>query len=290
MSKKWFKLTAILTLMLFVVVFAAGCSSGQQPQQAAAPKTKQVKIAISTWSGFGPLFIARDKGFFKKYGIDMDIQMIQGLAERKQALAGRKVDGLAITFDIVSQTVAAGLPVKVIWALADSAGGDGILVKSGINSVQDLRGKEVAFDYGTVSHVFLTMVLDKAGMTEKDIKIVQMTGGDAGAAFVSGKIDAAVTWEPWLSKATKESKGKVLATSKDFPGLIVDTIAFHADFAKENPDVLQGVVNAMKDAMDWYAANPDEGNKIMAQGLKISEQEMKENLQGELSLSITRIM
>lgn len=279
MSKKWFKLTAILTLMLFVAVFAAGCSSGQQPQQTAAPKTKQVKIAISTWSGFGPLFIARDKGFFKKYGIDMDIQMIQGLAERKQALAGRKVDGLAITFDIVSQTVAAGLPVKVIWALADSAGGDGILVKPGINSVQDLKGKEVAFDYGTAAHVFLTMVLDKAGMTEKDIKIVQMTGGDAGAAFVSGKIDAAVTWEPWLSKATKESKGKVLATSKDFPGLIVDTIAFHADFAKENPDVLQGVVNAMKDAMDWYAANPDEGNKIMAQGLKISEQEMKENLQ-----------
>lgn len=272
------RLIAAVTVMLFAVVLVAGCGSSQ-PQQANAPKTKKVKIAISTWSGFGPLFIARDKGFFKKHGVDMDIEYIQGLAERKQALAGKKIDSLAITFDIVSQTASAGLPLKVVWALADSAGGDGILVKDGINSIQDLKGKNVAFDYGTAAHVFLTSVLDKAGMTEKDIKMVQMTGGDAGAAFVSGKIDAAVTWEPWLSKATKETKGKALVTSKDFPGLIVDTIAFHEDFAKANPEVVQGVVAAMKEAMEWYATNQDEGNKIMAQGLKISEQEMKENLQ-----------
>lgn len=270
------KILALLTACLLAVTMLVGCGG---PQQAAGTtKLKPVKIAISTWSGFGPLFIARDKGFFQKYGLDVDIQLIQGLAERKQALAGKKVDGLPATFDIVTQTVAAGVPMKIIWALADSAGGDGILVKNDINSVADLKGRTVAFDYGTASHVFLTTVLDRAGMTEKDIKMVQMTSGDAGAAFVGGKVDAAVTWEPWLSKATKESNGKVLVTSKEVPGLIVDTIAFREDYAQANPDVLQAMVKAMKDAMDWYAANPDEGVKIMAKGFNIPEEEMRENL------------
>lgn len=277
-KKTVLKLLAVCAACVFAVTALAGCG-GQQSATATTQQLKPVKIAISTWSGFGPLFIARDKGFFKKYGLDVDIQLIQGLAERKQALAGKKVDGLPATFDIVTQTVAAGVPMKIIWALADSAGGDGILVKNDINSVADLKGRTVAFDYGTASHVFLTTILDRAGMTEKDLKVVQMTSGDAGAAFVGGKVDAAVTWEPWLSKATKQGNGKVLVNSKETPGLIVDTIAFREDYAQANPDVLQAMVRAMKDAMDWYAAHPDEGAKIMAQGFNMSDTEMRENLQ-----------
>ncbi len=267
MKFKYSRILAILLVLIFTVGLLAGCG-GSQKEPAATKPLKKVKVAFSTWTGFGPLFIARDKGFFKKNGLDVEISVIEGLAERKQALAGKKVDSLAITFDTATTVVDAGVPVKIVWALADSFGADGLVVKPEINSVTELKGKTVAFDEATASHILLTAIFEKYGMSEKDVKVIQMTSGDAGAAFVAGKIDAALTWEPWLSKA---KSGKVLVTSKEFPGMIVDTIALHADFVKANPEVPQAMVNAMAEAMDWYyanAKNTEEGNKIMAKGFK----------------------
>jgi len=272
------RLLTIFVLVAFAIGMLAGCSS-EKKSSTAQKDLQKVRLAISTWSGFGPLFIAREKGFFAEQGLDVDIKIIEGLAERKQALASKNLDGLAITFDIAATVVDNGLPVKIIWALADSYGADGLLVKPEINSVQDLKGKTVAFNYGTASHILLTAILEKNGMTEQDIKPLQMTAGDAGAAFVAGKIDAALTWEPWLSKA---QNAKVLASSKDFPGMIVDTIALRADYVQNNPAVPQKIVNAMAKAMKWYYANKEntaEGNKIMAKAFGVDVNEFTQGLE-----------
>ena len=278
MNSKKMRMVALMLLICFTGVLFAGCGSTTKPAVNNEQQLKKVKVAISTWTGFGPLFIARDKGFFKKHGIDLDINVIEGMAERKQALAGKQVDSLAITFDTATTVVDNGVPIKIIWALADSYGADGLIVKQDVNSVQDLKGKTVAFDAATASHILLTAILEKNNMTEKDFNVVQMTPGDAGAAFVAGKVDAALSWEPWLSKA---QNGKILVTSKDFPGMIVDTIALREDFVKENPDVPQKIVDAMKEAMTWYYASPEntaEGNKIMAQGFKESVEEFNKGI------------
>ena len=68
-------------------------------------------------------------------------------------------------------------------------------------------------------------VLKKAGLTDKDVEVVPMS---AGAAFMAGKVDAAVTWEPWLSKGAS-ANGKVLVSTKDLPGIIVDSISFRKE-------------------------------------------------------------
>lgn len=272
------RLGAILVLIVFAAGIFAGCGSSKQPAASKEQPLQKVRFAVSTWSGFGPLFMARDKGFFKEQGLDVEITIIEGMAERKQALASKSLDGLAITFDTATTIIDNGLPLKIMWALADSYGADGLIVKPEINSVQDLRGKTVAFDGATASHILLTAILEKNGMTEKDIKPLQMTPGDAGAAFVAGKIDAALTWQPWLSKATN---GKVLATSKEFPGMIVDTIALRADFVQNNPSVPQKLVNAMAATMKWYyanSANTAEGNKIMAKAFGETEPSFTQGL------------
>jgi NitT/TauT family transport system substrate-binding protein len=53
-------------------------------------------VTLPTWTGYGPLFLAKEKGFFKKNGIDVDLSIVEGLAERKQSLASGKIDGKTI--------------------------------------------------------------------------------------------------------------------------------------------------------------------------------------------------
>ncbi|QRG68445.1 ABC transporter substrate-binding protein [Brevibacillus choshinensis] len=268
-----------LLLSVMVALTAAGCGSsnqagGAKPAEgtnaaAPAPASKTpLKVTLPTWTGYGPLFLAKEKGLFEKHGLDVELSIIEGLAERKQALAGGQVDGMATALDVQVTLAAAGVPMQVVWLLDDSYGGDGIIAKNDIASVADLKGKKVAFEQGSTSHMLILTALKQAGLTDKDVEMVQMSAGDAGAAFVAGKVDAAVTWEPWLSKAS-QANGKVLLSTKELSGIIVDTVGFKKDVIEQRPDDIKAFVAAMSEAMDYWKQNADESNQIMAKGLKI---------------------
>lgn len=270
-----------LLLVLGMVLALAGCGGGagdkkdaaKQPaaDQGGDKKLDKVRITLTTWAGYGPLFLARDKGFFKEEGLeDVEISIIAGLAERKAALKGNKVDGMATTLDIETTLESEGVPMTIIWALDDSFGGDGILAKKEIKTLADLKGKTVALDVGTTSHIFLLTCLDKAGLTDKDVVLTPVSSaGDAGQAFVAGKVDAAVTWEPWLSRGVKEGNGHLLIDSKQTPGLIVDAVAFRRDFAESHPKEMQAIVNGLAKAMKYFKENEKDAVAIMAKGLEM---------------------
>ncbi|NLA57540.1 MAG: ABC transporter substrate-binding protein [Firmicutes bacterium] len=236
-------------------------------------------ISLPTWTGYAPLFLAQEKGFFAKHGLDVELSVTQDLGPRQQAFAAKRVDAMATAHDVQVQVAAAGIPLKIVWAFDDSYGGDGILAKPEIKTIEDLKGKQVAFLRGSTSHFLLLTALSSVGMTEKDIIAVNMTAGDAGAAFVAGRVDAAVTWEPWLTQGSK-SGGHVLVDTKDFPGVIGDSISFHGDYVAKNPEAVQAFVKAMKDAMEYWHAHPEESNQIMANGMGITLDEFVATLEG----------
>ncbi|MBS4214390.1 MULTISPECIES: ABC transporter substrate-binding protein [Neobacillus] len=268
--KKW--LVMLCSIMLVLALAACGkdeaASGGAKEKKSSEP----LKVTLPTWTGYGPLFLAKEKGFFKKNGVDVELSIVEGLGERKQALASGKIDGMATALDVQVTLAAADIPVQVVWLLDDSYGGDGILVKNDIKDVKDLKGKKVAFEVGSTSHMLALTALKQGGLTEKDVEVVQMSAGDAGAAFAAGKVDAAVTWEPWLSKGS-EANGKVLLSTKDLPGIIVDTISFKEDVIKNRPDDVKAFVKAMGEAMAYWKEHKDEADEIMAKGLKIDTKE-----------------
>lgn len=270
-----------LILALVLVLGLAGCGASNTPKEQ--PKEAQgqtpLKVTLPTWTGYGPLFLAQEKGLFKKHGVEIELSIVDGLAERKQALAGGKVDGMATAQDVQVTLAASGIPVQVVWLLDDSFGGDGVLVKNEIQSAADLKGKKVAFEVGSTSHLLMLTVLKKAGLTDKDVEVVPMSAGDAGAAFIAGKVDAAVTWEPWLSKGAS-ANGKVLVSTKDLPGIIVDSISFRQEIVEKRPDDVKAFVAAMAEAMDYWKNNKDESDQIMADGLKIDLKEFTSTVPG----------
>jgi len=226
-----------------------------------------IKLGMSTWLGYAPLYLAKEKGFFEKRGIQVEVVVIESPADRRAAFAADRIQGMATTVDTHVMTAAAENPIalKQVLAMDDSHGGDGMVAKKEIKTIKDLKGKTVAAQLGAgASYFWLNYVLSQNGMKLSDLKTVDMKAGDAGAAFVAGKVDAAVTWEPWLSKAKDTPFGHVLLSSDQTPGIIVDSLAFKPDFLKKRAEDVKKIVAAWNEAVQFAAENATEADAIMA--------------------------
>jgi NitT/TauT family transport system substrate-binding protein len=232
-----------------------------------APAQKALRIGYPVWVGYGPLFLADRKGFLKDLGVQVEFVLMEDTKTRYVALAARKIDGLMTTIDTVVQRVRGDLQMAAVMAFDDSKGGDGIVARKEIKTIKDLKGKRVAFGEGSVSHFLLGFLLKQNGMTFKDIIAVNMTAGDAGAAFVAGKVDAAVTWEPWLTKGKQAPHGHLLVDSSKTPGLIVDVLVFRKDVLKARADQVRNVVRGWHRGVNYWKQFPEESNKIMAEAV-----------------------
>jgi NitT/TauT family transport system substrate-binding protein len=178
-----------------------------------------------------------------------------------------RLDASATTIDTWTLFAAQGADLVQVLAVDESAGGDGIVAKREIASIADLAGKTIAVQSASTSQFLLANALAEAGLSLDDVNLLDMSSGDAGAAFVAGQVDAAVTWQPWLANARETDFGHLLLDTKETPGLIVDTVAFRPQFVAENPEAVAGFVRAYYRAVKEIEANPDEANAIMAESI-----------------------
>jgi len=234
---------------------------------AGVAAAEPLKIRYSVWVGYGPLFLAREKGFLKEEKVDVELINMEDPKEGFFAMSAGRLDGVVSTIDTMLLYLKTGKEFQYVLALDDSAGGDAIVARKEIKSVKDLKGKKVAFSEGSVSQFFLNVLLRESGLSQKDIDAVNMKPGDAGAAFVAEKVDAAVTWEPWVTKSKNTPFGQVLVDSSKTPGLITDVLIFRRDVIEKRGKEIQGVVNAWNKAVAYWEKNPAESNEIMAKGL-----------------------
>jgi len=239
-----------------------------------------ITVTMTTWIGYGLFHLAEDQGFFDDHGVDMTISVVEDESTNPAALESNQFQGDITTVDTNVRTIAAGVDLVQVMAIDDSNGADGIVGTADIQTVNDLAGKTVGVKVGATSYVFLLSVLKDAGMTIDDIDVVDMNPGEAGTAFVAGQVDAAVTWEPFLSKATKREGGHVVISSAEAPGLIVDSLAIRRDWVDANPDALVGLIQAYYDAYDLWATDPDTAMPVMAETQGVSVEEYEEIISG----------
>jgi NitT/TauT family transport system substrate-binding protein len=234
---------------------------------AGGAAAEPLRIRYSVWVGYGPLFLAQEKGYFRAENVDVQLVRMEDPRESYRAMAAGRLDGVVSTVDTAIPLLRTGSELQYVLALDDSAGGDGIVARKEIKSVRDLRGKRVAVQAGSVAQFFLSVLLRDAGLTEKDVQVVNMKPGDAGAAFVAGEVDAAVTWEPWLSSGKSAPHGHLLVDSSKTPGLITDVLVFRREVIEKRAREIQGVVDAWHKAVAYWEKNPAESNLIMARAV-----------------------
>lgn len=250
----------------FVAAFATALVATAVSSTAVAQE--KVILGISGWTGFAPLSLADKAGIFKKNGVDVEIRFIAPV-QRSAALASGALNAAATTVDQHLVWTSAGVPAVQVLLIDKSNGGDGLVVRNGINSVKDLKGKTVAVDGpGTVQHFMLSYILQKNGMTMQDVIRSTMGAQPAAQSFVAGQNDAAVTYEPYLSTVrAKPEAGKILLTSVDYP-VVVDTLVFRTDFIKKNPKIVKATVDSFFEALDMIKKEPAKAYELMGSAVK----------------------
>jgi NitT/TauT family transport system substrate-binding protein len=234
---------------------------------AAAAKADTFEIVHTTWVGYGPLYLAQDLGYFKDEGVDVKLTTIEDKTLQMAAVMSGQVAGALGTVDEFLLYMNKDVCLKYVFALDESSGGDGIIVSKGIDKLEDLKGKQVAFNEGSVSQFWFNVVLKNHGMKQEDVEMVNMTPDDAAAALMAGRVPAAVTWEPHLTEARNTEGTKVLVDSSTTPGVITDVMAVTCDVAKKRADDIKKIIRAWNRAVDYQKANPKKADEIMAKGV-----------------------
>jgi NitT/TauT family transport system substrate-binding protein len=236
---------------------------------ALAQDLPKVAIGMSGWTGFAPLSLAEKAGIFKKNGVDVTIKMIPQ-KDRHLAIASGDVQCAATTVETYIVWNANGVPITQVVQLDKSYGADGMAVRNSIAKIADLKGKTVGVDApGTSPYFGLAWMLKKNGLTVKDVKTTTLAPQAAANAFNTGTdIDAAMTYEPYLS-SVRENKaaGKIIATTLDYP-MVMDTFGCTPKFISEHGKLVQAMVDSYFEALEMIKKDPAKSNEIMGSVVK----------------------
>jgi NitT/TauT family transport system substrate-binding protein len=271
---KW-KKGMFLTAMIIVLVTVTACSS-------SAKKGVTLRVSYNLWVGSAGMYIAEQKGYFKDAGLDVKLVEFTSPTESTQALLNGNVDIASTTFDtavMVKSNENSGQDLKFFHMTDQSYGADGIVAKSGITSVADLKGKTVAVTIGAVNHFLLSHALQQAGLSDTDVNLTNASPEQTGPLFLTGKVDAAVTWEPYLSEA-KAKGGNILYSTKDAPDLIIDGDVASKKLIDEQSDALRKYAEAIEKGTQFYLSNPDEGAQIVADKLSTTKEDVMTMMEG----------
>jgi NitT/TauT family transport system substrate-binding protein len=251
--------------LLAPAIFALAAATGH------AQETK-LAVAISGWTGFAPLTLASQAGIFKKNGLDVAIKKIPQ-KDRHLAIASGDVQCAATTVETWIVWNANGVATTQIFQLDKSYGADGMVVKSNIGKIGDLKGKTVAASApGTAPYFTLAWMLKKNGLSPKDVTVVNLEPQAAANAMIAGTagLDAAMTYEPYLSAVrARPEAGKIIATTLDYP-MVMDTFGCTPRFLAENPRAAKALADSYFEAVEMIRKEPRKSFEIMGADVKQS--------------------
>ena len=287
----------LAALLLCLTLGAAGCGGGDEggggggggsddaataaKNAPAKPEAGTFRMGIEPWIGYGPWRVAEQQGLFKDNGLDVKITNFNTDDQINAAFAAGRLDGTNIATHTALRFAASGLPIKIVLLEDLSTTADAILAGPDITSVKDLKGKRVAFEEGTTSDILLSYALAANGMTKDDVNVVPLAASDAGAAFIAGRVDAAVTYEPYITAARKDdAKAKLLYSAGENPGLVGDVFVVSEDTLKAKPGQIAALVKTWGAAVTAYEGDRTGSQDIIAKSVGSTQKELATAFEG----------
>ena len=247
-----------------------------------AMEDNTVRFSLNVWAGWAPI-IQANNGF--KAGkiwktpdgkeFKVELVLIDNPVDMRDAYAAGEVHIGWATLDMMPLLMEGfvkrnGDPIdsrvmpRIFQQVDWSNGGDGIVARNGISSIGDLRGKKIVLAENSPSEYFILNMLVYGGVQPSEVDFVYTTDAfEAAAAFNTNKdIDAVVTWAPDIYNLSEVEGNKMVVSTQDANKLIADVWFARADFASEHPDICEGLVRGILDAVTEL--NTDEAKKSVA--------------------------
>lgn len=236
-------------------------------------ETSDIRVRVNIWVGCVPGLVANGGldtapgSLFANKGLKVSFKIIDDWTEGAAALATGNVDIMLTTADVWAKdygqfqdkNFGAHAFLMVDW----SRGADGVIGRQGINSIEDLAGKTIAFAPYTPSHFLLWNGLKSSGLTtdqrnEIFSKAVHTKDGiEPATLFAQQKVDAAVAWDPDMSDAvTKRSGSKKIYDTRVANKLIADILVVSDRFAAQSPQALTKFTEGWLQGVEYIKAQP----------------------------------
>ena len=265
------------------LVLATGLALATSGARAA----DKIRILAPTWSGYAPIFVAMDLGYFKRLGLDVDFKFEDERANVMAAMARGDIDmDLRTAGEFQGRPRDENTPGVIIGTIDQSVGGDGVLAAGDVKSVADLKGRTLAAEPNIPGRLLLQLELKKAGLSLKDITLKDIASADTVAIFADPSITAVATYQPFLSQALKVDtarKPTELISSASYPGYIVDVVIVRQDDLKANPDKYRRFLVGMFQAIDYFKTNKDDFIKLAAPHYTLSPADFAASIDGSLT-------
>lgn len=244
-----------------------------------------INIGVVTWGGyaggeyFNEGFKANEQSrFFTEYGFKVNFEVIDDFDASREAFKNGNIDLLWATIDALP-TEMEGLSQfdpQVVFQSDWSRGGDAIVVRRGINSVADMKGKKIAVAPMTPSHSFLLWLLDAGDLSFTDVTIVEVPSAiDAADAFKSNTVDAAVVWSPDDQDCVSKVPGaRILESTKNASHIIADVFIAKKQFIQAHKEQLEKLYTGWMigaSEINRSEANKVKASKILAEGMNVPE-------------------
>ena len=247
-----------------------------------------LKIGYSDWPGYTILEIAKQKGWFKDAGVDVELVWFDYLASI-DAYSSGKIDADCIVASDALGAGATGAKGKFIALLDYSDGSDMIIGKPGVDSIKDLKGQKVGVEIGLVEHLLLLQALKDNGLTQSDVTLVPTPTNNTPETLASGQVAAVGAWYPVSGQALKQVAGsKKLFTSAQAKGLIYDVLEVSPGSLAEHKDAWVKIVKVYYKCVDYLKdpATQADAVKIMAAKVGADPAEYAKNIPGTHFLTV----
>ncbi|MBK0002625.1 putative urea ABC transporter substrate-binding protein [Erwinia sp. S38] len=237
------------------------------PTQAAAKK--EFNVCWTIYAGWMPWGQISSSGIIDKwaakYGIKIHVTQLNDYIESINQYTAGQFDGCTMTnMDALTIPAAGGVDSTALILGSYSEGNDGVVLKGKGKTLNDLKGMKVYLPELSVSHYLLVRGLEKAGLQEKDVTVVNTSDADIVSAFATPGVQAAVAWNPQLSviKATPDTTE--VFGSQQVPGELIDMMVVNTEVLKDNPALGKALTGAWFEMMALMKAGDNKALTEMA--------------------------
>lgn len=264
------------------------------PAIARAQQPVKLKAGMVTGIDQIGLPIALERGFFEKWGLDVDIARPYATGvDALNALQAGESSIVQVGVPMIGAVVR-GMDLVALGNYSGNAttrGSDATMAlvargDAGIGrgDLASLRGKRIAASFGTINHLYILALLEKGGLTPADVTLVNTPPPDMTVALLARGIDAFVGWDPWPIVALADVPGAVEIIRG---GNVISYVGFNVamrPWVAANGATIEKFLAAVSEADQWMRKNPKPAAQVATRwipGLKveIAEKAMEFNIQ-----------
>ncbi|WP_417701411.1 putative urea ABC transporter substrate-binding protein [Pseudomonas sp.] len=255
--------------------FAAAGLAAVLSFSAHAEKKDSFSVCWTLYAGWMPWGHASTSGIIdkwaKKYGIDIDVVQLNDYVESINQYSVGQFDGCTMTnMDALTIPAAGGVDSTALIVGDYSNGNDGLLIKGEGKTLADIKGMQVNLVELSVSHYFLARALESAGMSERDVTVVNTSDADIIAAYTTSSVQAAATWNPMLAEIVAQPGSTQVFDSSKIPGEILDMMVVNTQTLQDNPDFGKALVGAWFEILELMQSGTPEATEALTEMAKAS--------------------